>query len=273
MHISDGVLSPSVLAAGYVAAGGLAVLGCSRMKDSDYPRVGIMTAAFFVASLLHVPVPPTSVHLTLGSLVGISLGVRCFPAIMIALFLQAVLLRHGGITTLGVNTVMMAVPGYLAGVWMRWELRRSSSGWPAFILVLVVVSAVTPKMLSLALVETKLTAGPLPVFAVVLAGLGIAFAFVLLERLVRGGPVFRLGFAAGASAVFGAAAILFCILAFAPLARYSERQAFRDIAYFAFLAHAPIMLVEGAVVAFVVRYLKATAPELLRIESAPQPQA
>lgn len=35
-----------------------------------------MTAAFFVASLIHVPIGPTSVHLLLNGLLGVVVGRR-----------------------------------------------------------------------------------------------------------------------------------------------------------------------------------------------------
>ena len=60
--------------------------------------------------LISVPIGPSSVHLILNGLLGLLLGWMAFPAIMIALFLQAVLFQFGGVTTLGVNTVTMALP-------------------------------------------------------------------------------------------------------------------------------------------------------------------
>jgi len=41
------------------------------------------------------------------------LGWGAFPAILVALALQAVLFQFGGITTLGVNTVIMALPAVI----------------------------------------------------------------------------------------------------------------------------------------------------------------
>jgi len=110
MHISEGVLSAQVLISGGVlAAAGTAV----GMKQLDYERigqVGMLSAAFFVASLIHVPIGPSSVHLILNGLLGLMLGWVAFPSILIALLLQGVLFQFGGITTLGVNTVIMATP-------------------------------------------------------------------------------------------------------------------------------------------------------------------
>ena len=83
------------------------------LKKLDYDRimtVSLLTAAFFVASLIHVPIGPGSIHLVLNGLLGIILGWACVPAILVALLLQAVFFQYGGLTVLGVNTVIMAGP-------------------------------------------------------------------------------------------------------------------------------------------------------------------
>lgn len=113
MHISEGLLSPPVL----VAGGGLAAAGVAyALEKMDYdrvPKVAVMSSAFFVASLIHVPVGAASAHLVLNGLMGILLGWEAFPAILVALLLQGVLFQFGGLTTLGVNTLNMAVPAVL----------------------------------------------------------------------------------------------------------------------------------------------------------------
>lgn len=118
MHISDGILSAPVLAAGFGGAAVLAAVTMHRMDMEEVPKVSVITAVFFVASLVHIPVGPSSVHLILNGLVGIVLGMRAFPAIMLGIILQAILFGHGGVTVIGVNTVMMGGGGLLAyGVW------------------------------------------------------------------------------------------------------------------------------------------------------------
>jgi cobalt/nickel transport system permease protein len=113
MHIADGVLSaPVLLGGGAIAAGGTAV-GLKKMDMDQMPRVAVLTAAFFVASLIHVPLGPTSVHLILNGLIGLLLGWVSFPAILIGLLLQALLFGFGGLTVLGVNTVNMAMPAVI----------------------------------------------------------------------------------------------------------------------------------------------------------------
>jgi cobalt/nickel transport system permease protein len=113
MHISEGVLSgPVLISGGALAAAGTAI----GLKKLDYDRIaqaGILSAAFFVASLIHVPVGPANAHLILNGLVGLLLGWAAFPAILVALVLQAMLFQFGGITALGVNTIIMALPAVL----------------------------------------------------------------------------------------------------------------------------------------------------------------
>ena len=113
MHISEGVLSAPVL----IGGAGLAVAGTAvGLKSIDYDRimtVAMLSAAFFIASLVHVPIGPSSAHLVLNGLLGLILGWAAFPSIMVALLLQAVLFQYGGLTTLGINTFDMAAPAVI----------------------------------------------------------------------------------------------------------------------------------------------------------------
>lgn len=118
-HIPDGVLSiPVLLAGATVAAAGVA-WGLRRMEPARMPQVAVLSAVFFVASLVHLPAGPSSVHLMLNGLMGIALGAAAFPAILVALALQAALFGFGGLLVLGVNVTDMAVPAVLAGLLFR----------------------------------------------------------------------------------------------------------------------------------------------------------
>jgi len=127
MHISDGVLPLPVLAAGWAATVGLAAWTLRGIEGEDLPRTAVMTSVFFVASLIHVPLGPTSVHLILNGLVGVILGGAAFPAILLGLVLQAVLFQHGGLTTIGVNAIMMGLPALAVSHLFRFG-RRSLPG-------------------------------------------------------------------------------------------------------------------------------------------------
>ena len=107
MHIAEGVLSPAVLGGGAVLALAGTAQGLRRLEYDRLVAVGILSAAFFVASLIHVPVGLASAHLVLNGLVGVLLGWAAFPSILVALLLQALLFQFGGITVLGVNTFTM----------------------------------------------------------------------------------------------------------------------------------------------------------------------
>ncbi len=113
LHISDGVLSGPVLAttAGLAVAGVAA--GLYKLDYEKVPRVGVLAATFFVASLIHVPIGPTSAHLILNGLMGLLLGWAVFPSLALALLLQAILFGFGGITSLGANVVDMGVPAII----------------------------------------------------------------------------------------------------------------------------------------------------------------
>ncbi len=114
VHISDGILSAEVLAAGWVITAAVLASTIQRIEAENIPKLSLITAAFFVASLIHIPLGPTSVHLILNGLVGITLGVLSFTSIFIGIVLQAFLLGHGGITTIGVNTMNMGLPALAA---------------------------------------------------------------------------------------------------------------------------------------------------------------
>ena len=119
MHIPDGILPAQVCAAGYAITGvatWYSLRQINRRPDpaAEVPKASLLTAAFFVASSIYIPVPPASVHLILNGLLGVVLGYFAFPAILSGLFFQALVIGHGGLTTLGVNATMMGVPALLA---------------------------------------------------------------------------------------------------------------------------------------------------------------
>lgn len=125
MHISEGVLSPGILAAGAVLTAAGVIIGLKKIDTQEIPSVGIMSAAFFVASLVHVPIGPASVHLILNGLLGLILGWQAFPAIMTGLLLQALLFQFGGITSLGVNTFNMAFPAIVCFYMFGWCIKSN----------------------------------------------------------------------------------------------------------------------------------------------------
>lgn len=127
-HIPDGILSGPVLLMGAgVAAAGLGV-ALRGLEDRQIPRMAMLSALFFAVSLLAVPVGPSSVHLMLSGLMGVMLGAGAFVAVLVALVLQLALFGMGGLTSLGVNTTLIALPGVLIGAGLGPILRRLRPG-------------------------------------------------------------------------------------------------------------------------------------------------
>ncbi|MCS6863473.1 MAG: CbiM family transporter [Gemmataceae bacterium] len=131
VHLSDGVLADGWIAGGFIGAILLVAMAMWYTREEDIPRIGVLSAAFFVGSSIHIPLAalPTSVHLILNGLVGVVLGRQAPLAIVVGLTLQYLLLQHGGLTTLGVNACIVGVPALLAGV--AYPLLRRL-GVPAF---------------------------------------------------------------------------------------------------------------------------------------------
>ncbi len=115
MHIYEGILSVTphgqeILVAGAIVAAAGTAIGLRKLEPERLPQAGLLSAAFFVASLIQVPLGPSSVHLVLSGLLGLVLGWAAFPAVLMALILQAAFFSIGGVTTLGLNTTIMALP-------------------------------------------------------------------------------------------------------------------------------------------------------------------
>ena len=86
MHLSEGILSAPVLASGTVLAVVGTAIGLRKIDQERIMTTALLSAAFFVASLIHVPIGPGSVHLLLNGLMALLLGWGCFPAIIVFRF-------------------------------------------------------------------------------------------------------------------------------------------------------------------------------------------
>ena len=193
MHLPDGVLTGPVMAAtGVLAAAGVAV-GLREMDYERVPRVGVLASVFFVASLIHVPIPPASAHLVLNGLVGFLLGWAAFPALAAGLLLQAVLFGFGGLTTLGADVLCMAAPGVACHYLFARRIRATTS--PRATFALAFAGGATAVALSCVLLAATLylsdaefvgavgvlLAGHVPV--AVIEGFVTAFAVTFLQKV------------------------------------------------------------------------------------------
>lgn len=140
MHIAEGFLPPLQCAAWYVAAAPFVIHGArcvikeARESTENKMLLAVAGAFTFVLSAIKLPsVTGSSSHPT-GTGVGAVLfkpPVMAFLGTVVLLF-QALLLAHGGITTLGANVFSMAIAGPWIGYGAYRLLRRFGSSVAIF---------------------------------------------------------------------------------------------------------------------------------------------
>lgn len=131
MHISEGFLSPHVLAAGWVVSGAGIAYGLKHTDPGEIVRTAMLSSAFFLASLVKVNIGPSSTHLSFIAPMGILLAWSAYPAVFSALLLQAVLFQFGGLAVLGVNTASMGTAAVLSYILFGHAVRRGSGTFSA----------------------------------------------------------------------------------------------------------------------------------------------
>lgn len=145
MHIAEGFLPPLHAAAWTVAAAPFVVYGVREIRRTvrDHPEstllLGAAGAFTFVLSAIKLPsVTGSSSHPT-GTGVGAIIFRPPVVAVLgtIVLLFQALLLAHGGLTTLGANVFSMAVVGPWAGYGLFRLLRSASFDLAVFVGVAV----------------------------------------------------------------------------------------------------------------------------------------
>lgn len=151
MHIMEGFLPPLWAAIWFVVAIPFWIVGLRRInrliaeKPETRLLLGLAGAFAFLLSALKIPsVTGSSSHPT-----GTGLGAILFgPAVMsvlgtIVLLFQALLLAHGGLTTLGANAVSMAIIGPLVA-WGIWRgLKGRAPTWLAVFLAAALADLAT----------------------------------------------------------------------------------------------------------------------------------
>ena len=123
MHIMEGFLPWQWCIVWWIIAIPFIVMGVLELKkllkqDREYlPLLGVCGAFIFILSALKLP----SVTGSCSHPTGTGLSVMCFKPYITAvigfvvLLFQALLLAHGGLSTLGANMVSMAIGGPIAG--------------------------------------------------------------------------------------------------------------------------------------------------------------
>jgi cobalt/nickel transport system permease protein len=136
VHVSDGVLAWPWMAGGWAVAAVLVAVALRGLTEDEIPRVGVLTAALFVATLLHLPFAgPVKVHLLLNSVAGVILGRRASLAVLVAVAFQAILFVHGGFWTIGLTTAVIGLPAVVAGAALIRLIRLTGRPFAAGIVV------------------------------------------------------------------------------------------------------------------------------------------
>lgn len=126
MHITEGILPPKwalfwfILIIPFVVVGTLNLKKKKKNIPGFLPLVGLVGAAVFVFSCFPIPVVGlngmATAHPAGTGMSAMLLGPFVSVVIAgIALFIQALFLAHGGLTTLGVNIFSMGVLGSFSG--------------------------------------------------------------------------------------------------------------------------------------------------------------
>jgi cobalt/nickel transport system permease protein len=278
VHIDDGILTPGCLALGWVVTGLLALIGAWRIRDEEIPQVAVLSAAFFVASLIPIPVPARPhTHLLLNGLLGVVLGRRAFLAVPVGLFLQAVLFGHGGLLALGVNSVVMGLPALFAWLLFATLRRLPWARHPWFRTALVAASFFAlglSLVYGVALLCTNPLSGtetlnlgpanaiafhPLTLLALLLGSVLAAW----VERRLENAPEFPLGL------VVGETAVLLTVLLNSLALLWGGQEDFRTLALITFVVHLPLAVFEGVVLGFLVGFLARVKPQMLRWPTVP----
>lgn len=124
MHISEGILPIRWAGLWYAVSAPFVLKGIVNVKSKAKtnlhfkPLMGLMAAAVFIISCMPIPVPVagTCSHPCGTAIAAILIGpIMSILVASVALFIQALFLAHGGITTWGANIVSMGVAGSFAG--------------------------------------------------------------------------------------------------------------------------------------------------------------
>jgi cobalt/nickel transport system permease protein len=258
VHLNDNVLTPNWQFAGFALLGLLMLAGAWRIHEDDVPSTALLAAAFFVVTLIHVPIPPSKAHLLFNGMLGVILGRRAALAIPCGLLLQAGLLGHGGMLALGVNCCVMTIPALTAG-WLFHRLYRHQLSAvlvaSSTMLVLLGVAAgllllFTTPSAAVDRLTDPLTLGVLGLTAVVVT---------IVSRRWPVAPEFALGLFLGQFAVLMTLTLQAVALVLGGSFHWEK------LAITLFLVHLPIAVVEGVVLGFTIGFLVRVKPQLLRL--------
>lgn len=125
VHLADGQLAIIPITVAWILCLLTLVFTSWGMAEDEAPAVALFAGVFFLGSLLSIPVPAgPKTHLLMTGMLGLFLGAKAFPAILIGCSMQALLFAHGGPASIAMNSMVMGLPSVVIGVTGRWLLSR-----------------------------------------------------------------------------------------------------------------------------------------------------
>jgi len=196
MHLSEGMLpfEQSVIWSALTVPALLWSLRGEVQARKDSPSSAVImagaTSLLFAGTLMPLPVPVVGAtsHICLTPVLALIVGIRriIWPTFFV-LLLQAVFFAHGGITTLGVNTLTLGLLGPLVTVALWGGLQRAGAGGAAGLAIAcglggLSVYVIDALVLSMALAEV---AEPMTTLVTVLVGFApVQVPLSILEAII-----------------------------------------------------------------------------------------
>jgi cobalt/nickel transport system permease protein len=145
MHIPDGILPVWLWVSGFLIMACLLAFSLYRLRGMDMkkkiPLLGVLSAVMLVAMSLEII--PIAYHLNLSVATGILLGPSLGFVAAFIVNLMLAFLGHGGITVIGLNTILLGAEAMLGHTFFYLLTTRLSVYWRASlatVLALLLVS-------------------------------------------------------------------------------------------------------------------------------------
>lgn len=154
IHIPDGVLPVWLVALGWAAALALVWLASARARRADVrrkvPLLGVVAALVLVS--MSTEIVPIAYHVNLTVVAGVLLGPWLGAIAAFIVVVMLALLGHGGVTVIGLNTLMIATEMALGWALFRGFTRLMGHrrvGWAAAVATVMTLALTTTALVGL----------------------------------------------------------------------------------------------------------------------------
>ncbi len=205
MHIPDGVLPVWLWALGFLAMAMFLGFSIYRLRSADMkrqvPLLGALSATMLVAMSLEIV--PLAYHINLTVVTGILLGPALgFVAAFIVNFMLA-LIGHGGITVIGLNTLLLGAEAVLGHFFFSLLGKRIPLFWGAVAATIITLLITTGLLIGIVAVSNANPAafadvhggeagdhgGPISVGRFAAMALGLGLLGWIVEAAITGAVV------------------------------------------------------------------------------------